>query len=333
MRSSSGFRHQITFIVESCSGWIAVVFIGALTAIIASVVDVAVSILSDWKLGYCTTNPLLSQEACCLHEASSLSRSHAPASNQCNEFHDWTSNHVSSFAIYAVMALAFGIISSSATMLTKTKLPSTSQDPSFENTTAEESHTTRPITAGKVMFMASGSGIPEIKTILSGFVSPGFLSFRVLVVKAFGAVFAVSTGMCLGKEGPFVHISACVGHLIGSLFPKYLGSGRKMRELLSSAVASGLSVAFGAPIGGVLFSYEEISTYFPRKVLWIASLCSLSAAVVLKALNPTGTRKLILFETNYGTDYQPIHYLVFILLGISGGIFGGLFCRLNFLWS
>jgi chloride channel 3/4/5 len=54
---------------------------------------------------------------------------------------------------------------------------------------------------------------------------------------------------------------------------------------------------------------------------------------VLKELNPTGTGKLVLFETNYGTDYQPIHYLVFVLLGIAGGIFGGLFCKLNFLWS
>jgi len=55
--------------------------------------------------------------------------------------------------------------------------------------------------------------------------------------------------------------------------------------------------------------------------------------MVLKALNPTGTGKLVLFETNYGTSYEPIHYLVFVLLGIAGGIFGGLFCKLNFMWS
>jgi chloride channel 3/4/5 len=139
--------------------------------------------------------------------------------------------------------------------------------------------------------------------------------------------------MCLGKEGPFVHISTCVGYLIGNMFPKYRTNGRKMRELLSAACSSGLSVAFGAPIGGVLFSYEEISSYFPRKVLWRAFLCSLVAAMVLKELNPTGTGKLVLFETNYGTEYKPIHYLVFALLGVSGGVFGGLFCKLNFLWS
>ena len=62
--------------------------------------------------------------------------------------------------------------------------------------------------------------------------------------------------MCLGKEGPFVHISTCAGYLVANLFRKYRDNERKMREMLSVACSSGLSVAFGAPIGGVLFSYE-----------------------------------------------------------------------------
>ena len=110
--------------------------------------------------------------------------------------------------------------------------------------------------AGKSMYLAAGSGIPEIKTILSGFVIPHILDFKVLFVKAVGAVFAVSTGMCLGKEGPFVHISTCVANLVAKRFPKYRDNSRKYREILSAGCASGLSVAFGAPIGGVLFSYE-----------------------------------------------------------------------------
>ncbi|CAI6251277.1 unnamed protein product [Periconia digitata] len=333
IQSRAGFRYRFISLFEACSGWIAVVIIGTLTASIAFVVDVAVSTVSDWKLGRCSRNPFLGKEACCAYTTPLLSNTLPITESECDDFQLWTMNYTGSFAIYVGMALVFGVISSSATLLTKSTLPSSSPSSLSEDRTTEQPNTLRPAAIGKTMYMASGSGIPEIKTILSGFVIPGFLSLKVLVVKAFGAIFAVSTGMCLGKEGPFVHISACVGHLVGSLFPRYRGNGRKMRELLSSAVASGLSVAFGAPIGGVLFSYEEISTYFPRKVLWRAFLCSLSAAVVLKALNPTGTGKLVLFATNYGTDYEPVHYLVFILLGISGGIFGGLFCRLNFLWS
>ena len=55
--------------------------------------------------------------------------------------------------------------------------------------------------------------------------------------------------------------------------------------------------------------------------------------MILKALNPTGTGKLALYETKYGTAYSPVHYLVFVLLGVAGGLWGGIFCKCNFLWS
>lgn len=135
-------------------------------------------------------------------------------------------------------------------MTTKANLPAVKRDDGEDDGEGQGAF------QGKTMYMAAGSGIPEIKTILSGFVIPHFLDFKVLAVKAIGSTFAVATGMCLGKEGPFVHISTCAGHLVASLFPKYRDNGRKMREMLSVACSSGLSVAFGAPIGGVLFSYE-----------------------------------------------------------------------------
>jgi chloride channel 3/4/5 len=168
----------------------------------------------------------------------------------CSDWKMWSDSFWGGFAIYVGFAVLFGFIAGAVTMTTAANLPAASQDDGEDRVGGEG-----PL-AGKSMFMAAGSGIPEIKTILSGFVIPHFLDFKVLLVKAVGASFAVATGMCLGKEGPFVHISTCVGYLVASLFPKYLENGRKMREMLSVACSSGLSVAFGAPIGGVLFSYE-----------------------------------------------------------------------------
>jgi chloride channel 3/4/5 len=56
--------------------------------------------------------------------------------------------------------------------------------------------------------------------------------------------------------------------------------------------------------------------------------------LVLRELNPTGTGKLVLFESDFGDgEYAALHYLVFGLLGVAGGVFGGLFCRFNFIWS
>ncbi|KAI4660442.1 uncharacterized protein J4E78_005145 [Alternaria triticimaculans] len=343
--SHPGLRYKLLTLLDASSGWLAVVVIGALTACIAFLVDIAVVTVSDWKTGYCSGHFLRNRENCCI----AAEKSPSPflmkeKGEECADWKVWSKDYKSSFAIYVAMAMAFGIISSSLTMLTRSTLPSTSSSNSTTKN-ASNGHTTTtssppsdnppttPTVQGKVMYLASGSGIPEIKTILSGFSIPSFLSLPVLLVKSLGAIFAVSSSLCLGKEGPFVHISTCIGHLVGRLIPKYASNGRKMRELLSAACSAGLSVAFGAPIGGVLFSYEEISTYFPRKVLWRAFLCSLTAAMVLKELNPTGTGKLVLFESQFGDEYQVIHYFVFVLLGVAGGIFGGLFCKFNFLWS
>ena len=208
--------------------------------------------MSDWKIGYCSINIFWNRKACCTDEGP------GPLDNlgeNCREWQTWSSGEFrGAFAVYVGFALLFGIISSSLTMLTKITI-SAAGKPSDDTLVREEEMP--PET--KIMYSASGSGIPEIKTILSGFVIPGFFDLKVLFVKAVGATFAVSTGMCLGKEGPFVHISTCVAYLVGSLFPKYRDNGRKMRELLSAGCSAGLSVAFGAPIGGVLFSYEVSS--------------------------------------------------------------------------
>ncbi|KAL8689894.1 MAG: hypothetical protein Q9218_004543 [Villophora microphyllina] len=330
VHSQRGIRGTLGSLFESGQGWIAAALIGLLTACVAFCVDVAEATVSDWKLGYCSTNILSNRENCCT-DRHPLGITKANLGESCPSWHMWTEDYWKAFGIFVGFALAFGITSSSFTMLTKSTLPSAAPGHGDKEPGSIKGGDQGVV--GKSMYLAAGSGIPEIKTILSGFVIPHFLDLKVLVIKAIGAVFAVATGMCLGKEGPFVHISTCVAYIVGTFFPKYNENGRKMRELLSAGCSAGLSVAFGAPIGGVLFSYEEISTYFPRKVLWRAFLCSLFAAMVLKALNPTGTGKLVLFETNYGTSYSPIHYLIFIVLGIAGGLFGGVFCKANFLWS
>lgn len=343
IRSERGLRARAYLLWDQAEGWVAAALIGTLTACVAFLVDMAVATVSDWKTGYCTSNPFSSKEMCCtkkapLQSGNDLFVPFAETGTTCEAWHYWSDNYWGGFAIYVAWALLFGILSGSVTMTTRTNLPAAAPGKGDKFSSEHKLSTNggtlpQPLAAGKSMYMAAGSGIPEIKTILSGFVIPNFLSFKVLLVKAVGSIFAVSTGMCLGKEGPFVHISTCVAYLVGTRFRKYRENNRKLREILAAGCSSGLSVAFGAPIGGVLFAYEEISTYFPRKVLWRAFICSLFAAMTLRALNPTGTGKLVLFETNYGTSYKPEHYLVFVILGVAGGVFGGLFCKANFFWS
>ncbi|WVQ99955.1 hypothetical protein IAU59_007098 [Kwoniella sp. CBS 9459] len=185
----------------------------------------------------------------------------------------------------------------------------------------------------KVMFYAAGSGIPEIKTILSGFVIHGYLGGWTLITKSVGLALSVASGLSLGKEGPLVHISSCVGNIVSRLFLKFECNEAKRREILSAACAAGVSVAFGAPVGGVLFSLEEVSYYFPPKVMWRSFWCAAVAAITLKTLNPFGNGSLVLFTVTYTKEYHYWEYIVFIILGIFGGLYGAVFARLNIIWS
>jgi chloride channel 3/4/5 len=160
----------------------------------------------------------------------------------------------------------------------------------------------------KIMYYAAGSGIPEIKTILSGFVIHGYLGGWTLFTKSIGLALSVASGLSLGKEGPLEHISCCVGNIVSRFFLKFERNEAKRREVLSAACAAGVAVAFGAPIGGVLFSLEEVSYYFPPKVMWRRYVicvdcadssfwCAAVAAITLKTLNPFGNGTLVLVSS------------------------------------
>lgn len=189
---------------------------------------------------------------------------------------------------------------------------------------------------------ACSSGLPEVKTIMGGFVIHGFLGVWTGIIKTIGVVFAVGSGLCLEKESPMVHIACCVGNIIPRFFQKFARNEAKKREVLSAAAAAGyactssfedfyslcyvfrITVAFGSPIGGVLFSLEEVSSYFPTTTLWRSFFCSMIAAVTLQMMDPFRSGKLVLFEASYDRDWHIWELFCFILLGIFGGVFGHL---------
>ena len=190
-----------------------------------------------------------------------------------------------------------------------------------------------PYVPPMVYYSAAGSGVAEVKVILSGFVLHGYLGVKTLVVKTLALVLSVGSGLSLGKEGPYVHIATCVGNIASRMFEKYNHNDGKRREVLSASAASGVAVAFGAPIGGVLFSLEEVSYYFPPKTLFRTFFCSIAAALSLKFLNPYGTNKIVIFEVRYLTDWRFFEMIAFVLLGILGGAMGALFIKVSGFWA
>lgn len=235
------------------------------------------------------------------------------------------------------------------TLTTKTVVPSTyqlstldenlgafsrhdSQAPVDGNTSPKNtlgSETNAPM----IYYSAAGSGVAEVRVILSGFVLHGFLGFKTLLVKTLALILSVASGLSLGKEGPFVHIATCVGNIACRLFSKYDDNDGKRREVLSAAAAAGVAVAFGAPIGGVLFSLEEVAYFFPAKTLFRTFFCCITAALTLKFLNPYGTNKIVMFEVRYLTDWTFFELAAFIMVGVLGGITGATFIKASRSWA
>ncbi|RHZ54295.1 hypothetical protein Glove_428g54 [Diversispora epigaea] len=322
--SLKGFRGYLKTTCDSAQGWILVFLIGIVTALFAAVVDVAAEWGSELKEGYCKENIRSKKEICCKDVSEQNCTDWVKWSEAFNFQGDKVSLWWFEYIAYVFVAFCFAV---GAVIIVKyNSLYATS---STKSSTKSRSFPPKK----RLIPYAAGSGIPEVKCILSGFVIRGFLGLRTLWVKAVTLAMVVSAGLTLGKEGPFVHIACCVGNVFTRLSPKYNKNEGKRREILSASAAAGVSVAFAAPIGGVLFSLEEVSYYFPSKTMVRSFFCAIVAAVTLKLLDPFGTGQTVLFQVTYDKDWHLFEIGPFIILGILGGLTGALLCKFIVLYS
>lgn len=144
--------------------------------------------------------------------------------------------------------------------------------------------------------VSGGSGIPEIKCYLNGIDIPRVVRVKTLLCKVIGVTFSVAGGLPVGKEGPMVHSGAvvaagfsqgktrCCG--IDTSFSKFsdFRNDREKRDFVACGAAAGVASAFGAPIGGVLFSLEEGASYWSTKLTWRAFFCAMTTLATLFAI-------------------------------------------------
>lgn len=278
------------------------VSIGIGAGLIAAALDLSVEWLSDMKFGYCTEGWYLSREMCCkLGEDG----------EEC-AYREWGSflvalsvagltRPVLAFLAYTACALGFAV---TAAFLVKRFAPH-----------------------------AAGSGVPEIKTVLSGVVIRGYLSSWAFVVKVIGLAFSVSSGLNLGKEGPFVHLVSVLANMVATRFDEFRDNFPIMMDFVTVGTAAGVSVAFNAPIGGVLFAFEEAASYFPNRVLWRSFFASALAELTLKVMNPFFNGKAVMFEVNHSLQWYWFEMIAFFVIGALGGVLGSIFIYYNVKWS
>jgi chloride channel 3/4/5 len=304
LSGSHGFGRTVKQLADASHVWVVLITTGVVVGFVAAGINIASDWLGDIKQGYCKTGDdggrfYLNRQFCCWGHDDDA---------QCQDWTPWRTalgvsspggGYIVEYILFVLFSVVFAI---SAGVLVK-----------------------------QYSTYAKHSGIPEIKTVLGGFVMRRFLGAWTLITKSLGLCLAVASGLWVGKEGPLVHVACCCANIIMKPFTSISQNEARKREVLSAAAASGISVAFGSPIGGVLFSLEQLSYYFPDKTMWQSFVCAMVAAVTLQALNPFHTGKIVLYQVQYTTGWHSFEIVPFVLLGILGGIFGGLFTRLNML--
>ncbi|KAK6456483.1 chloride channel [Scheffersomyces xylosifermentans] len=344
--------------------WILIVIIGFVFSLIAFLIDKFEILLVGFKHGYCRTNWFASQVSCCantIHDSSSgtipqvmlmnlfksgyllNTKNGAAISESCPDWVSWSNlfetipfyrNFRFDFLIYVVLTVILAHLACIITLSTKlTGGVFTSPSDGAHSKTDENTYDSATYeVAPRIMYTACGSGVPEVKTILSGFVIRRFLGTYALITKTASLILAIASGMSLGKEGPYVHLATAVGNIASRFFPFIDENDLLKKQILSASASAGVALAFGSPLGGVLFILEEINHYLPSHQLFQIFFCAIISTLFLKFLNPYGTGKTVLFELKYSSDWNTVELIFFIIIGIAGGIFGACFVKFVEWW-
>jgi CIC family chloride channel protein len=113
-------------------------------------------------------------------------------------------------------------------------------------------------------------------------VGNGIISLRASLVKTISALFSISSGASIGREGPLVQLSSLVASLVGRLrnFPI-----PQRRQLVACGAAAGIASAYNAPIAGAFFVAEIVLGTVVVESLGPLILASVIATFLTRAFN------------------------------------------------
>uniref|UniRef100_A0A1D2A2N7 Chloride channel protein n=1 Tax=Auxenochlorella protothecoides TaxID=3075 RepID=A0A1D2A2N7_AUXPR len=141
---------------------------------------------------------------------------------------------------------------------------------------------------------AAGAGVAEVSAYLNGCNIPKILNIKTLGVKFLSAATAVASGLPVGPEGPMVHMGAIIasgmsqGHSTtlgcdSGLFRRFQNPKDK-RDFVTVGAAVGIAAAFSAPIGGMLYVFEEVASFWQQALSWQIFFANMIAVLTVDTL-------------------------------------------------
>ncbi|KAJ6218155.1 hypothetical protein RDWZM_009312 [Blomia tropicalis] len=194
--------------------------------------------------------------------------------------------------------------------------------------------------------VASGSGIPVIKCYLNGVKVPEVVRIKTYFAKALGVIGSVTGGLACGKEGPMIHCGSAIAAGISQGKSTTFGydfrigltrfrEDHEKRDFVSAGAAAGVSAAFGAPVGGVLFALEEGASFWNQMLVVRIFFCSLISSFSLNFVvsivsgEKLGAPGLLNFGKMPDIDYSWFEIPIYVGMGAFGGLTGALWNYLN----
>jgi CIC family chloride channel protein len=113
-------------------------------------------------------------------------------------------------------------------------------------------------------------------------VGNGVISLRASLVKTISALFSISTGASIGREGPLVQLSSLVASLVGRLRNCPIP---QRRHLVACGAAAGIASAYNAPIAGAFFVAEIVLGTVVVESLGPLILASVTATFLSRAFH------------------------------------------------
>lgn len=150
--------------------------------------------------------------------------------------------------------------------------------------------------------LISGSGIPQTELIVRGRLHVSRRDWlRVLPAKFVGCLVSTVGGLSLGREGPCIQMGAATAALLAGLWERISFAGHIH---IAAGAAAGMTAAFGSPIAGVLFVFEEMKSRFTWGGLIAVGFAAATAALATRYLFGFG----LIFP------FRDIHALPFSLI-------------------
>jgi chloride channel 7 len=120
-------------------------------------------------------------------------------------------------------------------------------------------------------------------------------------------------------------------------FGERFRNSKDKRDFMAAGAASGVAAAFGAPIGGLLFVFEDVASFWTKEIGWsVFYTCAasvFSTAVVDAVFAGSNLRSGILFEVTRPVRAHVLASVLAVFIGLVAGIAAAAFTAVTLFWD